>query len=955
MRKLLLIIPFFLFVWGMHAFAADWPFPLDKGRVWGFDDGNADKIVSFVNSEAKVSVFQLFVFENYNFARRVFYRDGDKVYEWKEGSRRLWYDFSAAEKASWKMEWEPVLVPVTGSGGSSEGNSGGMPAASATNMKMADINEGAVMTLVEKDVKMSVPYGEFNGCFHFWITRPGVNDAAYVNEWFAPGVGCIQRIWDTIAGPHMQKLVKIYAPEPVSPLRMDVSLDKEIYKAGEDINITVSVLNWSDKPDTLNFTSGLQVNYIIDDVYDYSNNHGFTTALSQVIIPPREIQKWPFTHTSADYSVPPGKHFISANLVGYKVSAGAGFYVVNSQPTLPEGVTLSVKTSKESYAQGEAVPFTLTVTNVTAAEVSLVIVKARPVRFYLNDMMRVPGLMELMPPNEFVEELKIAAGESYSFDVQITSDFYTFEPGIYTLYAGLWGYDNTASTTFTVTRELSLGTVSGTVYGYNIDSSASPVAYKPLPDVDIKLSMYIPKKYDEVLSTFPIADKVEFSAKSNANGEFTITDVPVGVFYIVTVTNDGYYPYNEIIRTLYKETTLNPILKPVQIITQRDLNYKRHELMGLSIYLGTGQTVYMPNSSVNATFKITNTNSDPVTFTECYVDWYLERQNGDSIKLPPNPVPLPADGTKKITEGTPSVDNFTLDQNESKSFEYTYNLQGQVPDNGGKYSIRASLRFKECTITNLQSGDAADYITILVVLVVSQRIEANEHSNEMVVDAKTSQHACINIVTKKGDVSGQILVTEIKENFHKPLENKRFITMVEVDADSVIRDNMEYAVIRIYFKPEELSSPSALGKLVIAHWDDKALEPKWEILESRVDTANNFVEATTSSFSSFGLFENDVPTATDGASVPKVFKLEQNVPNPFNPSTTIQFQLPVTGQVRLSVYNLVGQEVARLVDGTLPAGIHRVVFNGSHFGSGIYFYRIKGNGINATRKMLLVK
>jgi hypothetical protein len=957
MRKLLIVIPLFILVWGMQAFSADWPFPLDKGRIWGFDDGNIDQIMFCINIEATdtvtKTVFQAFEFEPYNFARRIFYRDGDKVYEWKDGSRRLWYDFNADEKASWKMEWEPVLVPVTGTGGSSGDSSGGMPPASDPNGNITDINDGAIMTLVEKDVKMVVPWGEeFTGCFHFQITRPGVNDAAYVDEWFAPGIGCIQRVWDTVGGPHTQKIAKLYVPEPVSLLRMDVSLDKEVYSAGEDINITVSVLNSSDNPETFNFSSSLQVNYIIDNVYDYSKNHAFTTALSQVIIPPHGTQKWTFTHSSSDYSVLPGKHYISANLVGYTISANAGFYVMNKQLNLPDGVTLSVKPSKESYAQGEAIPFTLTVRNTTVAEVSLPFFKAKPVRYYFNDTTSIPGLslMDIMPP---VEELKIAAGESFSFDELITSDFYSLAPGTYTLYAGLWGYDNMASATFTITNELSLGRVSGTIYGYNIDSSGSPVADLPLQDADIKLSTYIPSKYDTVSSSYPVSETREFTAKSNENGEFTIADVPVGAFYIVTVTKDGYYPYNETIRTLSNETKLNPILKPVQTIPRQDLNYKRHELMGLSIYLGTEQTVYMLNSPANATFKITNINNLSVTFTECYVDWYLELQNGDSIKL--SPTPLPADGTKKIAEGISSVETFTLNQNESKSYEYTFNFQGQAPDYSGKYSVRASLRFKGCSIPTLQSGDIADYITILAVPEVEQRIDVNGYSNQIVVDAKSSQQAGINIATGKSEVSGQVLITEIMENFHGSLENKRFIKMVEVDADPAIRDNMQNAVIRIYFKPEELSSSSAMNKLVIAHWDDKALEPKWEILESRVDTANNFVEATTTSFSSFGLFENDVPTGTEGTSVPKVFTLEQNVPNPFNPFTTIQFLLPETGIVKLSVYNLVGQEVARLVDGKMTAGVHRVVFNGNHLGSGIYFYRVTGKGINATRKMLLVK
>ena len=57
----------------------------------------------------------------------------------------------------------------------------------------------------------------------------------------------------------------------------------------------------------------------------------------------------------------------------------------------------------------------------------------------------------------------------------------------------------------------------------------------------------------------------------------------------------------------------------------------------------------------------------------------------------------------------------------------------------------------------------------------------------------------------------------------------------------------------------------------------------------------------------------------------------------------------------LSVYNVTGQEVMRLVDGALAAGTHSIVFNGSRFASGVYFYRITANGFTQAKKMLLVK
>ena len=85
------------------------------------------------------------------------------------------------------------------------------------------------------------------------------------------------------------------------------------------------------------------------------------------------------------------------------------------------------------------------------------------------------------------------------------------------------------------------------------------------------------------------------------------------------------------------------------------------------------------------------------------------------------------------------------------------------------------------------------------------------------------------------------------------------------------------------------------------------------------------------------------------------FKLNQNYPNPFNPSTVISYQLPASGKVTLKVYDLLGQEVATLVNTTMSAGAHEVSFDASRLASGMYIYRIQSGNFIQTRKMLLVK
>jgi hypothetical protein len=85
------------------------------------------------------------------------------------------------------------------------------------------------------------------------------------------------------------------------------------------------------------------------------------------------------------------------------------------------------------------------------------------------------------------------------------------------------------------------------------------------------------------------------------------------------------------------------------------------------------------------------------------------------------------------------------------------------------------------------------------------------------------------------------------------------------------------------------------------------------------------------------------------------YSLSQNYPNPFNPTTTISYQIPTDGFVTLKVYDVLGKEVATLVNGPKTSGRYNVQFDGSSLSSGIYFYKISAGDYTNTKKLILMK
>ena len=143
-----------------------------------------------------------------------------------------------------------------------------------------------------------------------------------------------------------------------------------------------------------------------------------------------------------------------------------------------------------------------------------------------------------------------------------------------------------------------------------------------------------------------------------------------------------------------------------------------------------------------------------------------------------------------------------------------------------------------------------------------------------------------------------------------------------------------------------ITAPAHSTHYIQPNWPDLHLPVK--ILED-VGNTGSITDTLTIANQTTGVKDNP------RSGLPAAYALEQNYPNPFNPTTVIRYSLPKETRVTLTVYNVLGQPVATLVDGVEHAGYGEATFAGNNLPSGVYFYRLTAGTFSETRKMLLIK
>jgi len=137
-----------------------------------------------------------------------------------------------------------------------------------------------------------------------------------------------------------------------------------------------------------------------------------------------------------------------------------------------------------------------------------------------------------------------------------------------------------------------------------------------------------------------------------------------------------------------------------------------------------------------------------------------------------------------------------------------------------------------------------------------------------------------------------------------------------------------------------------------ATWNYVALD---SILVNSLVSFGASTYAITNGYGVYLLNPGNATTVKSLSTLPKNFELYQNYPNPFNPSTVISYQMPTAGHVVLKIYDILGRDVATLVNEEKSAGNYKVTFNGSRLASGMYFYQLKAGDYLQTKKLMLLK
>ena len=198
--------------------------------------------------------------------------------------------------------------------------------------------------------------------------------------------------------------------------------------------------------------------------------------------------------------------------------------------------------------------------------------------------------------------------------------------------------------------------------------------------------------------------------------------------------------------------------------------------------------------------------------------------------------------------------------------------------------------------------------------------------------------------------------------------DKNLCILSDIDEEHTISDQGDAVGSVYHFAPQSLqliqpallkiTYPKLSTNGMSKHYGifTKTTDGQWKYIPTKDDAEHQALYASINTLGDFRIINSpSIQPEQYIQEVPISYELSQNYPNPFNPTTIISYQLPVNGRVSVKVFNMLGQQVATLVDEVKPAGRFSISFDGAGLASGVYIYKITANSFTMSKKMLLTK
>ncbi len=536
-------------------------------------------------------------------------------------------------------------------------------------------------------------------------------------------------------------------------------------------------------------------------------------------------------------------------------------------------------------------------------------------------------------------EIRLAQGESAAFEGTLDLSALDSDERGFLLLGFLAGLrkESQSYAKFIVEREVPID-AQVTIAGVVTDGEGRPLA-----------RANVAARTADVTLKSRSADVERYTAVTDERGRFALKGLYRGGTYEVTAFREGYTPQQKIVYAIQEQNDVRFVLH-TEGSGNRCANVSYSVQDGVRIELFTDRHFYAGDTDViQMCYRITNARETPVAFNFSngqQVDFVLRQEDRVLWRWSDGRGFIEAETTLELPKGASKAFKTELALASLDISDGNLILSGylNLPENAEK--TRASLE--------LTLGTAYEVVTV-----------GAEDAALGPIQVDGGMGAFVELLAPPG-IKGQIEFSEQTRNTLGDLVGYRFLRMVDFRPDPVLSAFVERIYVEIEYDEAQLK---ALGieteeAVQLFIWDASGDPPGWRKMEGGVDTERNVAWANVPNMGTqWALFAAE-PSAVEEQSdlTPAAFALAQNVPNPFNPATTIRFSIPnhPDAKVALVIYNTMGQRVRTLVEDTMDAGVRSVVWDGRDehgrmVSSGVYLYRLTAGGRIQTRKMLLIK